>query len=460
MRCFLQMSAEAGITAIRVPAIDGRNTSNTPFPSGATDVFSNRFILPTGATNRVPAGNVGNAGTAGSIDSSGASFPGGIPLADVALTWDSVLNSRFDTRCTPNPRTPMTPTERACAASHLRVWRMISAIRAAASSNRKTGRHCQGRSHGIGPAMEDIEAAIGTAGVQGQALQRQAVALYQDYHRQRRCQQVRPDRAYNALSSVQRTLFPLSTSAQQQMLARATSASSRKRKKERLKLANAFSPAAVLGMVTAAQHTKKAHAAAAAAAAVTTTNTSSSTSSTAGSTGKAPESGSGLATARVADNNDNDDDDDDDDDDDFYVILEDDALIEPDSRAQFHRYVEYYMRRLPGDVDVMLLGGYMPMKSPLFEQSNCGGAQNPFRRVNYVWQLFGYVLRGRAVEVLLSSLPINAPADTFIAALLYNKTLQVISFPPFVFLTFCLPTHPSIHPSIHSPTHQPTNHSS
>lgn len=51
-----------------------------------------------------------------------------IPECDVSLTWDSTLNSQFDSNCPPNHCVVSTASERACAASHLRVWRMISGI--------------------------------------------------------------------------------------------------------------------------------------------------------------------------------------------------------------------------------------------------------------------------------------------------------------------------------------------
>ena len=51
-----------------------------------------------------------------------------IPECDVSRTWDSTLNSQFDSNCPPNHCIVSTASERACAASHLRVWRMIAGI--------------------------------------------------------------------------------------------------------------------------------------------------------------------------------------------------------------------------------------------------------------------------------------------------------------------------------------------
>ena len=44
----------------------------------------------------------------------------------VVTHWDSTLNSSFDTTCRSIAAMPMTMSERACAASHTRVWRIIA----------------------------------------------------------------------------------------------------------------------------------------------------------------------------------------------------------------------------------------------------------------------------------------------------------------------------------------------
>jgi len=51
-----------------------------------------------------------------------------IPDSDVSRNWDSTLNSQFDSNCPPNQSVMSTASERACAASHLRVWRTIARI--------------------------------------------------------------------------------------------------------------------------------------------------------------------------------------------------------------------------------------------------------------------------------------------------------------------------------------------
>lgn len=57
----------------------------------------------------------------------GRSVPsaGLIPAEVVSMTWDSTTNAKFDKRCLVNVATPMTPSERACAASHVMTWKLV-----------------------------------------------------------------------------------------------------------------------------------------------------------------------------------------------------------------------------------------------------------------------------------------------------------------------------------------------
>lgn len=48
-----------------------------------------------------------------------------IPPEVVSLLWDSTMNAKFDRKCRINTATPMTPSERACAASHVITWKLI-----------------------------------------------------------------------------------------------------------------------------------------------------------------------------------------------------------------------------------------------------------------------------------------------------------------------------------------------
>lgn len=51
-----------------------------------------------------------------------------IPESDVTFTWDSTENSYFDPGCAVNEQTVLSESERACAASHLAIWRTIVSI--------------------------------------------------------------------------------------------------------------------------------------------------------------------------------------------------------------------------------------------------------------------------------------------------------------------------------------------
>jgi GR25 family glycosyltransferase involved in LPS biosynthesis len=51
-----------------------------------------------------------------------------IPPEVVATTWDSSFNAQFDKKCFVNAAVPMTPSERACAASHVMIWKLIYQI--------------------------------------------------------------------------------------------------------------------------------------------------------------------------------------------------------------------------------------------------------------------------------------------------------------------------------------------
>ena len=213
------------------------------------------------------------------VDGSLLSGPDGaalsIPEADVLRRWDSTLNAAFDSFCQANPATPMTNSERGCAASHLKTWRAIAALRGK-----------QPRPASEGPELEGVD--------------------------------LRTMRDCLALSA-----WPAST-----------------------------------------------------------------------------------RDARFKD--------------DFFLILEDDAAINADKAAKgggFRVTLERLLRRLPADCDICYLGWAIPW----------GKADHPkmgdFVKPSYIWQLHAYLLRGRAVDLLLASLPINAPLDNFVARLVFEKRL-------------------------------------
>eukprot|EP00607_Mallomonas_marina_P001548 CAMPEP_0182430326 /NCGR_PEP_ID=MMETSP1167-20130531/39451_1 /TAXON_ID=2988 /ORGANISM="Mallomonas Sp, Strain CCMP3275" /LENGTH=356 /DNA_ID=CAMNT_0024615287 /DNA_START=64 /DNA_END=1130 /DNA_ORIENTATION=+ len=66
-----------------------------------------------------------------------------IPQSEVCTHWDSSFNAQFDTKCVVNKSTPMTLSERACSASHIRAWRIVEdlsiSLRCGSSDGRVQG---------------------------------------------------------------------------------------------------------------------------------------------------------------------------------------------------------------------------------------------------------------------------------------------------------------------------------
>eukprot|EP01034_Spumella_vulgaris_P022340 gene22340-28460_t len=94
-RKFLLMNERLGVTFLRVRAVDGASSAHTD----------------------------------GDEEGVSRSSLGHVSESDVTSCWDSTLNNQFDQGCMVNTHTPLTPAERACAASHLKVWRTIASIR-------------------------------------------------------------------------------------------------------------------------------------------------------------------------------------------------------------------------------------------------------------------------------------------------------------------------------------------
>src|SRR3546814_590536 len=46
----------------------------------------------------------------------------GIPDRDIAFSWNSFVNAKFDEKSVASTNVTLSPSERACAASHLQVW--------------------------------------------------------------------------------------------------------------------------------------------------------------------------------------------------------------------------------------------------------------------------------------------------------------------------------------------------
>jgi hypothetical protein len=231
-----------------------------------------------------------------------------IPERDVSLTWDSTLNAKFDLRCAPNTSVIATPSERACAASHLKVWRSIAEI----------------------------------------------------------CGLKVPGRGASKLLQLQSSDSSLSGGGD-----------------------STYSPAdiyrAAKGDIT--------------------------------STRAEPASNHNDALQKpFADSSGGE----------YFIIFEDDVSFPQQSLADLRATIRSLMAALPADVDMLYLGGLMPKAAPDFKLQHKKG--DPFYGVNYMWTLQAYVLRRRAVEVLLSKLPMWAPVDNFVASLIFNKELKVTPF--------------------------------
>ena len=104
--------------------------------------------------------------------------------------------------------------------------------------------------------------------------------------------------------------------------------------------------------------------------------------------------------------------------DDWHLIFEDDSSIDADL-ARLHGSFQLAVRRVvhaaPDDWDILYLGWAIPWGRAAVNRAN-----DWLLRTNYAWQLHAYVLRGRAVERLLASLPVDAPLDNFVARLVHE----------------------------------------
>ena len=99
-------------------------------------------------------------------------------------------------------------------------------------------------------------------------------------------------------------------------------------------------------------------------------------------------------------------------------------MVAPEYRepVRFRRHLAQIIASLPPDWDILYLGHAASARGK--GKALKGGI---FYKPCYIWQLHGYILRGRAVEILLSLLPIRGPVDNFIASLVYDGSLQAYS---------------------------------
>jgi hypothetical protein len=261
----------------------------------------------------------------------------------VSLHWDSTLNATFDEKCTINKNTPFTPSERACAASHLKVWRNIAKLREAFFKflpGSKVPRN-SGPKGIFSNFSDNSDVSKGVCRVLST-----------------------PHTHDNSLELISRECYSLT------------------------KMGGGYIP--ILPQKTDQNDDKK-----------------------------KKRKINDIKNHQINSVNDvlNQDENDD-----WYLILEDDAELSPGVTNNDLQYTlnKIIQQKLPRDFDICYLGHVIPR--------NC--SKTFFRggdivKPNYAWCLHAYVLRGRAVDVLLKNLPINAPVDNFIGQLLFDEALEV-----------------------------------
>lgn len=121
-RRILGMCSAAKLVPIRVPALDGNRLYEPPGEIQTSLLLnSTKFCCDSDSFVQ-------------SIDDTLAVCIGCsveyhfISDSSVTRSWDSTLNATFDSSCLPNTATPLTNGERACAASHLKIWNLIRVI--------------------------------------------------------------------------------------------------------------------------------------------------------------------------------------------------------------------------------------------------------------------------------------------------------------------------------------------
>ena len=273
----------------------------------------------------------------------------------MTLHWDSTLNSTFDEKCTINKNTPFTPSERACAASHLKVWRNIAKLREAflrflpwskiPSNDVPKGT--------ISTSTSTISSSVlnkNSCGGESSTPHTPHTSHTHDY----------------TLESISRECYLLSKKGGGYVpilpILQKNDQNDDKKKKRKI------------------NDMQNHH--------INSVND-------------------------ILNHNDNDD---------WYLILEDDAELSPGVSHDNlqHTLNKIIQQKLPRDFDICYLGHVIPRNS-----SKTFFRGGDIVKPNYAWCLHAYVLRGRAVDVLLKNLPINAPVDNFIGQLLFDEALEV-----------------------------------
>jgi GR25 family glycosyltransferase involved in LPS biosynthesis len=314
MRTITKMCNNLGISGIRVSAVDGNRTK------ALSDISRNGSIPDI-------------------MD---------IPDTDVTRVWDSTLNNMYDSKCTINKFTPMTPSERACAASHLNVWRTIAAIRDSLfQSFNSTTPH------------SNLNANISSSTLNKSSSS--DISSNSSNNKNGNDSSIKDTVGQNNnhnLVEISRGCYRLSH------------------------MGGGWIP---VHMSVAEKNNQK----------------------------KNNQSSFG-STVRGSDN-----------DTDWYLVLEDDAEAATTNLMSegFQITLNKVLQKIPYNFDICYLGHVIPhhAEKKLFR----GG---DIIKTKYAWCLHAYVLRGKAVDVLLKNLPISAPVDNFMAQMLHDEIIEVSLF--------------------------------
>ena len=100
------------------------------------------------------------------------------------------------------------------------------------------------------------------------------------------------------------------------------------------------------------------------------------------------------------------------------AILEDDVVFAPHFASRFHDA----LNDVPDDFDLLLLGYWSPKSEFDLHQAPVS-LLHRFLCLDYFWGLHAYILSPRGAKKLLTNLPVDAPADVFVAKLVNDGSL-------------------------------------
>ena len=393
-RALMHSAERNGLVCIRMSAIDGQRVSTSEFTQGISIGSTNTNINSDGRST-----SNSSSSSSSSSSNSTTQLIHSIPESDVALYWDSTLNNRFDSKCVLNKVTPMTQSERACAASHLKVWRTINKLR-----TQYFNKICC-------PSAECVN-------INDNILLNQNNGCNQD--------------GYNANTNNANNNINNSTQASLSQTTMDVVSSNPPLVNDNindhininineLNIAMEMFTECYLGggwKLLSPSHNHHTH---------TSTHTHTHTSSSSQHT-SIPSTSSHHSPSQESNMNlffhsewtiDSD----------WYLILEDDAsfthhinsstsCLGSDFLEQINELLQHY---IPDDFDICYLGHVCSKLGKLITINKY------IAKPDYLWQLHGYILRGRAIPKLLSYLPIFAPVDNFISQLILDGVLKVIA---------------------------------